>query len=149
MMSSFCKGIDSWRMYWYAILPVQIAYFTGLRLGEVAGLTWQDINLEEQYLTVRRSIRYNARTPPTPLLWKIQTWWMAGAFLTNRKTQAKSIAFVGSRPIWQTIYKESFSFFSRFFQILSVLCRTDTILFLEYPAKIEWEIGRASCRERV
>ena len=32
------------------------------------------------------------------------------------------------------------SFFSRFFQILSVLCRTDTILFLEYPAKIEWVI---------
>ena len=45
-----------------AILPVQIAYFTGLRLGEVAGLTWQDINLEEQYLTVRRSIRYNGAT---------------------------------------------------------------------------------------
>ncbi|MDI9503090.1 MAG: tyrosine-type recombinase/integrase [Bacillota bacterium] len=42
-----------------AILPVQIAYFTGLRLGEVAGLSWQDINLEEQYLTVRRSVRYN------------------------------------------------------------------------------------------
>ncbi len=41
---------------------VQIAYFTGLRLGEVAGLTWQDINLEEQYLTVRRSIRYNGAT---------------------------------------------------------------------------------------
>lgn len=38
------------------------------------------------------------------------------------------------------IYKEFFSFFSRFFQILSVLCRTDTILFLEYPAKIEWVI---------
>ena len=33
-----------------AILPVQIAYFTGLRIGEVAGLTWQDINLDEQYL---------------------------------------------------------------------------------------------------
>lgn len=42
-----------------AILSVQIAYFTGLRLGEVAGLSWQDINLEEQYLTVRRSVRYN------------------------------------------------------------------------------------------
>ena len=42
-----------------AILPVQIAYFTGLRIGEVCGLTWQDINLEEQYLTVRRSIRFN------------------------------------------------------------------------------------------
>lgn len=45
-----------------AILPVQIAYFTGLRLGEVCGLTWQDINLEEQYLTVRRSISYNGAT---------------------------------------------------------------------------------------
>ncbi len=45
-----------------AILPIQIAYFTGLRLGEVAGLTWQDINLEEQYLTVRRSVRYNGAT---------------------------------------------------------------------------------------
>ena len=44
------------------ILPVQIAYFTGLRLGEVAGLAWQDINLEEQYLTVRRSVRYNGAT---------------------------------------------------------------------------------------
>lgn len=32
-----------------AILPIQIAYFTGLRLKEVAGLTWQDINLEEQF----------------------------------------------------------------------------------------------------
>lgn len=39
-----------------AILPIQIAYFTGLRLGEVCGLTWQDINLEEQHVTVRRSV---------------------------------------------------------------------------------------------
>lgn len=45
-----------------AILPIQIAYFTGLRLGEVCGLTWQDINIEEQHLTVRRSIRYNGAT---------------------------------------------------------------------------------------
>ena len=42
-----------------ALLPIQIAYYTGLRIGEVCGLAWQDINLEEQYLTVRRSMRYN------------------------------------------------------------------------------------------
>lgn len=42
-----------------ALLPIQIAYYTGLRIGEVCGLTWQDINLEGQYLTVRRSMRYN------------------------------------------------------------------------------------------
>ena len=39
-----------------AILPIQIAYYAGLRIGEVCGLTWQDINLEEQYLTIKRSI---------------------------------------------------------------------------------------------
>lgn len=50
-----------------AILPVQIAYFAGLRLGEVAGLTWQDINLEEQYLTVRRSVRYNGTRHKTEI----------------------------------------------------------------------------------
>lgn len=42
-----------------ALLAVQIAYYAGLRIGEVCGLAWQDINLDEQYLTVRRSMRYN------------------------------------------------------------------------------------------
>ena len=35
-----------------AILPIQIAY-AGLRIGETCGLTWQDINLEEQCLTIK------------------------------------------------------------------------------------------------
>ena len=35
------------------------------------------------------------------------------------------------------VVKEFFSFFGRSFQIFSILCRTDTILFLEYPTKIE------------
>ena len=42
-----------------ALLPIQIAYYTGLRIGEVCALTWQDIDLDEQYLTVRRSICYD------------------------------------------------------------------------------------------
>ena len=39
-----------------AILPIQIAYYAGLRIGETCGLTWQDINLEEQCLTIKRSM---------------------------------------------------------------------------------------------
>lgn len=50
-----------------ALLPIQIAYYTGLRIGEVCGLTWQDINLDEQYLTVRRSIRYNGARHKTEI----------------------------------------------------------------------------------
>ncbi len=53
-LAEFLKGKDN-----PALLPVQIAYYAGLRIGEVCGLTWQDINLDEQYLTVRRSMRYN------------------------------------------------------------------------------------------
>lgn len=50
-----------------ALLPIQIAYYTGLRIGEVCSLTWQDINLKEQYLTVRRGIRYNSARHKTEI----------------------------------------------------------------------------------
>ena len=43
-----------------AVLPIQIAYYAGLRIGEACALTWGDINLDEQYLTVRRSVRRNS-----------------------------------------------------------------------------------------
>ncbi len=43
-----------------AVLPIQIAYYTGLRIGEVCGLTWQDIDLDGQCLTVRRSLKYSS-----------------------------------------------------------------------------------------
>ena len=42
-----------------ALLPIQIAYYTGLRIGEVCALTWQDIDLKEQTITVRRLYSLN------------------------------------------------------------------------------------------
>jgi integrase len=50
-----------------ALLPIQIAYYTGLRIGEVCGLAWQDIDLDQQYLTVRRSMRYNGARHKTEI----------------------------------------------------------------------------------
>ena len=50
-----------------ALLPVQIAYFTGLRIGEVCALTWQDIDLKEQTITVRHSMRYNGARHKTEI----------------------------------------------------------------------------------
>ena len=44
-----------------ALLPIQIAYYAGLRIGEACGLAWPDINLKEQCLTVRRSMGYNSQ----------------------------------------------------------------------------------------
>ena len=39
--------------------PVSYTHLAGLRIGEACGLAWQDANLEEQCLTIRRSIRYD------------------------------------------------------------------------------------------
>ena len=42
-----------------ALLPVQISYYTGLRLGEVCALLWDDVNLRGGWLDVRRSLTLN------------------------------------------------------------------------------------------
>ena len=36
---------------------LKIAFFTGMRTGELIGLKWEDINLESGYIKVKRSIR--------------------------------------------------------------------------------------------
>ena len=50
-----------------ALLPIQIAYYTGLRIGEACALAWQDIDLDNQCLTVRRSMRYNGKRHKTEI----------------------------------------------------------------------------------
>ena len=45
--------------YCYLALPIQIAYHTGMRAGEVCVLTWDDIDFENQVLYVRRSMYYD------------------------------------------------------------------------------------------
>ena len=62
MLEDFLKKKDN-----PALLPMQIAYYTGLRIGEACALTWQDINLAGQYLTVRRSMRYNGQRHKTEI----------------------------------------------------------------------------------
>ena len=63
------KDFMKFNIEWYQKLldEMRVAYYTGLRIGEVCGLTWQDINLEEQYLTVRRSMRYNGARHKTEI----------------------------------------------------------------------------------
>ena len=39
-----------------------IARYTGMRLGEVCGLGWEDVDLEKRVIRVRRSVRYNSLT---------------------------------------------------------------------------------------
>ena len=39
-------------------LPMMIAYHCGLRLGEVYGLTWEDINMDKKTLAVNRQVQW-------------------------------------------------------------------------------------------
>lgn len=41
------------------LLPTQIAYHTGMRQGEIAGLTWDDIDLNNKVITIKKSMFYN------------------------------------------------------------------------------------------
>jgi len=41
------------------LLPNQIGFHTGMRQGEIAGLTWEDVNLKEGIITVNKSMFYN------------------------------------------------------------------------------------------
>lgn len=50
---AYLRSIDPDHFF---ILPVQIAFFTGLRRGELAGLTWEDIDFERQRIAVRRTM---------------------------------------------------------------------------------------------
>ena len=51
--------------HWYPVFYIMAN--TGMRVGEVCGLTWQDVNLDKQYLTVRRSMRYNGARHKTEI----------------------------------------------------------------------------------
>ena len=86
-----------------------------MRLGEVCGLTWQDINLEEQYLTVHRSVRYNGATHQHeigPTKWKKVRVVDFGDALTDILRKAKKEQYKNrfrySKLYQRNYYRESF-----------------------------------------
>ena len=83
-------GLLNWKETLALLAIYRMAYYAGLRIGEVCRLTWQDINLDEQYLTVRRSMRYNG------------TRHKHGGS-QHDKTAVKSVPLI-SATHWQTSY---------------------------------------------
>ena len=41
-----------------AYVPITISYYTGMRAGEVLGLTWDDVDLENRQITVNKQLKY-------------------------------------------------------------------------------------------
>lgn len=45
--------------YYHWALPIQISYLTGLREGEICGLTWEDIDFNKRCIHLKRTMTYN------------------------------------------------------------------------------------------
>ena len=43
-------------------IPLLLLYHTGMRLGEVLGLSWQDIDFAAKKISLRWQIRYLSKT---------------------------------------------------------------------------------------
>ncbi|SFB89898.1 ATP-dependent helicase/nuclease subunit A [Alkalibacterium subtropicum] len=87
-------------------IPMMIAFYTGLRRGEVSGLRWSDIDYDEQTLTVERIIIMKKKevTVGTP---KTQSSYrtigigneLISALRTHRKRQLENKLFYGQHYI--------------------------------------------------
>lgn len=47
---------------WIVNYAVELSLYTGMRVGELAGLKWSDIDYERQTITIQRSEKFNAKT---------------------------------------------------------------------------------------
>ena len=53
----FCDNSTTYNIYRPLI---EIAFYTCMRAGELAGLRWQDVNLHERYISVNHQLKYEA-----------------------------------------------------------------------------------------
>ena len=56
----FEKIIEHFPLGSNSYIPLMIGYYTGLRIGEVTGLTWDDIDLDKNILTVNKQLYRNS-----------------------------------------------------------------------------------------
>lgn len=52
---------DTYKTY-IATYAVELSLYTGMRVGELAGLMWSNIDFERNTITIQRSEKYNRKT---------------------------------------------------------------------------------------
>lgn len=70
----------------YQYYPLLIGYYTGMRVGEVYGLTWDDIDFENSLIHVRQQVKVKqseAEKGLKPTKGKAKDRWYLGALKTN------------------------------------------------------------------
>lgn len=91
----------------YQFYPLLIGYYTGMRIGEVFGLTWNDIDLENGIIYVRQQCKVkdkDAMTGRKPQKGKALNRWYLGALKNN--SSYRSIKIGSELVNALTAYKE-------------------------------------------
>ena len=94
-------------------VPLMIAYHCGLRLGEVFGLTWDDVDLDEGELTVNRQAQWVKEKAEYRLLppkyGSVRTVRMDNVLwqLLRREKQKNNIARLGLGETYRQLYIDS------------------------------------------
>lgn len=88
--------LDRFKKSPFQYYPMLIAYYTGLRVSEVFGLTWNDIDFEKKTLTVNKIAKkfdYNAKNEKgyRGIKGKSKTIWYLGACKTKSSYRTISI----------------------------------------------------------
>ena len=71
--------LDRFRRSPYQFYPMLIGYYTGMRIGEVYGLTWNDVDLENGIIHVRQQCKVkekNAITERKGTKGKVNRWYL-------------------------------------------------------------------------
>ena len=100
VLDRFCKSP-------YQYYPMLIGYYTGMRIGEVFGLTWNDIDLENGIIYVRQQCKVkdkDAMTGRKPQKGKALNRWYLGALKNNSSYRTIKIGDELTEAL--TVYKE-------------------------------------------
>ena len=108
-LASACEGTDYYT-------PLMIMYYTGLRLGECLGLTWDNIDFEAQTLTVEKILNprdknniYYLGSPKTST--SSRTIYISPILISilkkHRKKQLQNRLFYGALYTWQYLDEDN------------------------------------------
>jgi len=86
--------LDRFRRSPYQYYPMLIGYYTGMRIGEVFGLAWNDVDLEKGIIYVRQQCKVkdkDAMTGRKPQKGKALNRWYLGALKNNSSYRSITI----------------------------------------------------------
>lgn len=124
----------------YLELPVQIAYYTGMRAGEVCALTWQDIDLKNRQILVQRTMYYDGENT----CWELKVPKSGSARTIEFGDQLYNILTTAKNKQAEMELKYGSLYQHHYYQESSIKNRHHVQIFTEISEEIETLSSRAT-----